>query len=471
MGVVRGRHTPWILAWLAMLPVAVLRAGLLGESDTFWQVRTGLLTMAQHAVPSVDPFSWTLRGEPWLLNSWGFNVIVGVSYRAAGLPGVALTCSALFLTAAGLVLLLARRLGATPLVSATLLLLAMPLLIPWFSARPQLVDYVAVLLLVLLLLRIADRRTPLVSIVGVGLLMCVWANLHAAALLGAAIVGTSAALLIARRESRTSGYYSLIATVVALAGSLATPFGLRLFRQTVQVRSASAPVVLEWEHLTPTRPVETAMFLIGVAALLVAVRRRDLAFTAALLVTAVSSLAALRILPVLVLLAVPVLASTASQPTVLSYGHRMRRVLIPGAAIGLGSLVILAAPSLGHIGQPDPQLYPAAVVDEIPRNCHLVNSYLLGGFVILLRPDVAVSIDSRNDLYGPERVAAAERLVGGGGDVDAELAGAGCVLVPPSSGLAKRLSEDPRWQLHASEAGGALFVRVPSGSATGDKPS
>src|SRR4051812_22123521 len=76
---------PWILAWLTILPLAVLRAGLLAETDTFWQVRTGLLTIEQRAIPRMDTFSWTAHGEAWTLNSWGYNVVVGAAYRVAGL--------------------------------------------------------------------------------------------------------------------------------------------------------------------------------------------------------------------------------------------------------------------------------------------------------------------------------------------------------------------------------------------------
>lgn len=91
----RARHLHWLLAWLALLPLAALRAGMLAETDTFWQIRTGLLTIAERAIPSVDPFSWTAYGESWRLNSWGFNIVVGMAYRVAGLPGVAITCAAM----------------------------------------------------------------------------------------------------------------------------------------------------------------------------------------------------------------------------------------------------------------------------------------------------------------------------------------------------------------------------------------
>ena len=30
----------WLLAWLAIVPVALIRARVLAESDTFWEIRT-----------------------------------------------------------------------------------------------------------------------------------------------------------------------------------------------------------------------------------------------------------------------------------------------------------------------------------------------------------------------------------------------------------------------------------------------
>ena len=199
---------------------------------------------------------------------------------------------------------------------------------------------------------------------------------------------------------------------------------------------------------------------LGIVALVLAVRRRDAVFTAALVVTIAASLVAIRILPILVLVAMPVLAAGMSAPAVLAYGRRMRLVFIPGAAIAVAVLTVLAVLSLAHLGRPDPALYPTAAVRQIPDGCHLFNSYQLGGFVMLERPDVPVSVDSRNDLYGADRVLQNDRLVRGEGDTDTRLAGAGCVLVPPASGLAQKLKGDPRWRLLTSEPAGALYVRA-----------
>jgi hypothetical protein len=62
---------------------------------------------------------------------------------------------------------------------------------------------------------------------------------------------------------------------------------------------------------------------------------------------------AIRLLPILVLLALPVLAASASRPPVLRYLHSRRIVLYLGLAAGM----VVALPSLGHIGRPDPAYY------------------------------------------------------------------------------------------------------------------
>jgi hypothetical protein len=452
-------RTRWLLAWLVFLPVALLRAGSLGETDTFWEIRTGLLTITQRSLPNVDPFSWTVHGQPWTLNSWGFNVTIATFYRLAGLPAVALLCASLVAAVGALVLLLARRLGASPIVTATLLLLTSPLLIGWLSARPQLVDYVAVLALTMLMRGLVEGRRSAWSLLALGILTIVWVNLHAGALLGVAIVGAITVMAFARRRTRDRTRWCLAALVTVAASSLINPYGIELIGQTIQVKGASTGIIDEWAHVDPTNPTQMIMIVLGLVALAVSARRADAAFAGALSVAVLGSVTAIRLLPILVLLALPVLAAFASQPVVLGYLHSRRVVLGPGAVAGVAALLWLAVPSLGHIGRPDPAIYPTRAVQDIPRSCKLFNSYVLGGFVLLERPDVQVSLDSRNDLYGAKRVAAEERLVRGRGDIAQELSAAGCVLVPPTSGLAKRLRTSPQWELKSSEPSAALFLR------------
>ena len=449
------RPRSWFLAWLAFLPIVVLRAGTLTEADTFWQIRSGLLTISHRTIPTADPFSWTVQGKPWTLNSWGFDVLIAEAYRLAGLPGVAWACAGLTMVVGGLVLLLARQLGASAFLAGMLLLLTSPLLIGWLSARPQLADYAAILVLTILMGRIAAGRGRIWPVLAAGIVSVVWVNLHAGELIGVAMICACAVLLLARGDLRGGGW-CLAAGALALAGSFLNPYGFGVLNQAAQVQSASSGVIIEWQHLNPGSPLQLAALAVGLAALTLAARRRNLIFTGELGIAAVGSVIAIRLLPILVLLALPVLAASASRPRVLRYLHSRRIVFYLGLAAG----AVVALPSLAHIGRPEPGYYSIKVVNDIPPHCRLFNSDLLGGFVILERPDVQVSLDTRNNLYGRQLLLAEEQVLAGKGDVTRGLAGVGCVLVPPATGLATWLRTSHEWKLTASDPAADLFVRA-----------
>jgi hypothetical protein len=128
-------------------------------------------------------------------------------------------------------------------------------------------------------------------------------------------------------------------------------------------------------------------------------------------------------------------------------------------ALGMAAVFLLSAPSLTHIGRPAPHIYPTALVADVPRGCRLFTAYNLGSYVILARPDVLVSIDSRNNLYGPALVLAQQRVLHGLGNLSRGLAGAGCVLVPRSYALAARLQNDAQWQVRDADQLAILYVR------------
>ncbi|MGT2464179.1 hypothetical protein [Sinomonas atrocyanea] len=454
------RDWPWLLAGLAIVPVVLIRAGVMAESDTFWQIRTGLLILDTGWIPTHDGFSWTAAGDPWVLNSWGFDVLIAAFYRAAGLPGVALVCAALAFVCLAVVLRLSYQLGAAPAVACVMLVLASPLLIGWLSARPQLIDYIAVPLLVILLRRFAHTPGPRL-IAAAGALLLAWTNLHAASLLGGAIIVAAGLLAVARRATRTAWRWFLALGVAALVGSLANPYGWGIFSQAAAVRDSSAAVVVEWQPLALADPVQLGMLALGLVAFVVSLRRREDAVTAAIAVTAASSIVAARMLPILLLLSIPVIAAALTGlPALRRYARPRRRMLSVGALLAVGGLVVSAVPSLNHLGEPDPGQYSTALVRSIPANCKVFNSYALGGFILLERPDVKVSIDSRNDLYGPRRVLDAQQVIQGTGNMQEGLVGAQCVLVPGTTPLAQNLQHSQQWRQIASDTTGILFTRT-----------
>ncbi|HXW86790.1 MAG TPA: hypothetical protein VEJ42_00885 [Streptosporangiaceae bacterium] len=452
---------PWLLAWLALLPVVVVRAGVLAEGDTFWQIRVGLLTLARHAIPATDTFSWTVHGKPYFQNSWGFDLLVAIAYRLGGLPGAAVLCALITLGMIALVLALARKVGASATATALALLLAAPLLVAWLTARPQLFDYAAVPALVLLLRGIERERFRWGAVALTALLAAVWINLHTEALLAVAIAGASAAVLfvLARRDSPWR--YAVAATAAAAAGCLANPYGIGVLHQASQVQADSSGLITEWAPFDPASPLQDLIMAAGVAALIIAWRRREAVLLAALAVCMAGSAEAIRFLPLVLILAVPLLAAFVSVPPdpIRRYLTSRRVMFQRCGALGMAAVVVLAAPSLTHIGRPEPSTFPAALVADIPHDCRLFTTDLIGDYVILARPDVLVSLDGRNNLYGPALLVAEERVLHGLGNLSRGLAGAGCVLVPRSYGLAARLRHDAQWKVRAASQFAILYVR------------
>lgn len=438
--------------------MALLRAGTLSESDTFWAIRAGQMTWEARALPVSDTFSWTAFGQPWTLHSWLFNVVLAGANALGGLQAVAILCALIVIIMAALQLRLARRMGARPWIAAAMLVGASPLYLEWISARPQIIDYLAVMMLVLLFKRSQTSKEPVWAIAWITMLMLIWTNLHSGSLLGLAMVAAFAVVSMVLSRDRFRQVVAWMAFIPAAVVTIVNPYGLDLFTQPSDVAGASTQLITEWQRADLLDPTTSVSLLIGLAALVFAIRRNDVAFTAALGTAFIGSLFAVRVLPVLVLLAIPMLAATVSQSRARLVLQRHRIVFIPPAIAGLVAVTAVALPNAGHIGRPNPDLYPVRLVSEIPPSCPLLNPYLLGGYVILARPDVHVSIDSRNDIYGTQAVAQAIRGLNGQLPLQQAVSYAQCALIPSDSGLAAQLRGSRDWRLEDRQGRFSLYV-------------
>lgn len=456
--VTRVDRRAWILCWLAFVPFVLFRAGTLAEADTFWQVRAGLQTIDELRIPTHDTFSWTVYGHTWTLNSWGFNVVEAMAYKIAGLPAVAIVAAFGAAGVGALVLFVARRNGAHPVIAGPLLWIAAGPMVVYFSARPQLVDYAAVLLLLLLIKSLLASTRPGSAVAGVGLLSIVWVNLHSGALLAVAITSATCVFASLSQRTRSRVQWCLAATAASALGMVINPYGWRLFVQGAHVQAASAGLITEWRHLDPTNPLQLLVLALGIGAFVIAVKTRSTADMAVVAVSLVAGVWAIRFLAVLLLVSIPTVAA-AMPDALITYGRSRRRMLRQGAIVAVGASLVLAVFGGIHLGRPDPKTYPRTLAADIPTGCNVYTTDLLGGFLILERPDVKVSLDGRNDLYDRGIDLSALGTLRGHGDVAQALRGAGCVLVPPTSGLADRLDHESGWKQVGAERAAVLFLR------------
>jgi len=55
------------------------------DPDLWWHVRIGQDIFATHHWPIVDPYSFTVGGNPWIAYEWLGDVLIGAVERAGGL--------------------------------------------------------------------------------------------------------------------------------------------------------------------------------------------------------------------------------------------------------------------------------------------------------------------------------------------------------------------------------------------------
>jgi hypothetical protein len=451
-----------VVTTAAFAALAALACSMPAQSDTWWHLRAGLET-AQGRSPFVDHFSWTVPGGFFWNHSWLAQLIFFFVHRAGDMPLLTALCASM--VTLGWWLVWRECLGD---VAERLLLLATALsisTITW-SVRPQ----VAIVLLPVLVAQVGRSR-----LVATGLVMALWANLHAGFALGVLVLGggVAAAVIYNRRALRVR----LLTAGVGLAATLATPLGLTNWREiAASLARSRANAIIEWQS-----PGFGGVFLIfwALAAVFVVAsvlrwRRLDSAYLQVSALAAclafVSATRAMRNIPGFMMLALPPLsAMIASRNGGRHEGSglastRLARSLQAGAiapaAVTIAWLWTHPTHSMGW--RP---LTPAAqsAIAECPAP--MFNTYALGGAVIWFVPSQPVFVDSRQDPYPMTVVLDAVRVEREGLYQPLfDERGIRCAVLPRSSPAVRRLS-DQGWYPRADDGDVVVLVR------TGGQPS
>jgi hypothetical protein len=102
------------------------------------------------------------------------------------------------------------------------------------------------------------------------------------------------------------------------------------------------------------------------------------------------------------------------------------------------------------------------LVAQLPAGCRLLNDDMVGDAVVLLRPDVPVSLDGRNDMYGRDTVIQIEHLFenrpGTAEFLDREHVT--CVLGPSAMPLLRALRHNSQWTVVGTDRVRILLVRT-----------
>ncbi|HEX7097872.1 MAG TPA: hypothetical protein VF377_01420 [Acidimicrobiia bacterium] len=373
-------HLALVAPWL-LLVIGSFRP--IRDNSFLWHVAAGREQEALGSVLTADPFSFTMRAEPWRTQSWLADLLYAWIEDVAGLTGfgwMLLVVGALTFAALGII---AWKFSRNLLTTAAMTLLSVPLLAPVLVPRPVVFTLPLFALVVLVW---EDHRLRWL----LPFPMWLWAAIHGSFFLGLVYVG---ARVLARREWR-----SWPVPVVAAAATLATAHGLGIVQIVVEFLTARPHLahISEWrppEFLTPP----LLPFVVGLVLLLIgAIRGRlamgDLWVVVPFLVLALSATRA--VAPAWIALA-PVLAASASWNRD-RFGHGFP---IPVAAMVL--VLILVGPFLytGSV-QVDPDRFPIAASAHLRPELRTFHDDVAGGYFIYDSTlEDGVFIDDRVELF------------------------------------------------------------------------
>ncbi len=462
---------------------------LLQEPDTLWQIRTGQWTLEHARVPTVDVYSYTAAGKPWVSMQWLSQVIYALTFDAGGWRGMAVLAAASSAAIVGIVCFyLLRQLRFSVAIWCAVLTGAA--MAPHFTARPHIFSYVLLALWMISLLNAYDdEKYELPPLLTLAPLMILWANIHGSFTYGLTLLYIFLACCLyhnfAKRDYAKCRRV-LIAAAATTACAAITPYGiLPAFMTTTLVSMKFASGYIN-ELRSPDFHASNFV-LIYFVAIFLAIAGFGVRLGGARLVSFGLALATglryMRALFMFFLLApiilarpaaraVPYLApqsSNAEAPEAQGAPDALLGLLQKYATAVLIGCVALAALATASVWRrddivPPATIAPAAAIDFVKRNNiagNVFNSQLFGGYLIW--SGIPVFIDGRLEVYGD----AFERKYAQTIDLT-DVAKAYAVLdeynvawaiLNPYEPLVSELARNAAWEKAYADADAIVFVR------------
>ena len=175
--------------WLWLVPGGLfvrLCLSNIPPNDFWWHVRTGQLILQSRAIPTLDLFTYTQPGAPWINQAWLMQVLLALLMQWGGAPLVIFVHALLITTGYTLVLrACAPRYGVRISVWSTVIGIAIG--IQTWVVRPQTFSFLAFGLLLFLIEK--HRQGHRRALWWAAPLFVVWVNAHGVFVFGLAALG------------------------------------------------------------------------------------------------------------------------------------------------------------------------------------------------------------------------------------------------------------------------------------------
>jgi hypothetical protein len=448
------------------------------DPDLWWHIKVGQDILATHRWPTVDPYSFTAAGQPWIAYEWLGEVLLAWVAKTGGLLGLATLLFALssivMLALYGYATLKSGNSKAGFVVATVLCSLAFAS----FNLRPQMFGYLFLILVLIILEKFRQGKNNALWFLPPIFLL--WVNTHGSFIIG---IGVLAFTLVAGLwefrvgsiEGRKWTAHQRVRLELTLLLSLAilplTPYGAQLavypfdmaFGQPINLAN-----IQEWLPM-PFDLGGGKLFLVVMIALLVAqmLTRMTMEVGDATLFLGGFAMACLhrRFLLLFVPFSAPLAASILARwlpPYERKKDHFYLNAAIMAAAV---AGMVWYFPKTSDLEKATAKLYPVQAVAYLrqhPVRGPVFNSYGFGGYLVDKLPEQPVFIDGRGDLYERggifgEYIEVSDMKPGAFRILDQHHIEA--CLVERKEAIATALAAMPGWELRYTDGLSALFVR------------
>ena len=434
------------------------------DPDWWWHLRIGHDIWAAKAIPTVDTYSFTRAGQPFIAHEWLFEVLTYLGLQAFGYSGLVLGMALLVTATYTVHYLLLRAVGAGRVLSGLLVAWTLVLSFMAITLRPHLFTllFLSIELWCLYLYRAGHRRfiwlLPPLTIL--------WVNLHGAWIMG---LGTLALFIVGEwlngriHKEPIPLRHALLALAGMLAAAVVNPEGPALLLYPLGFiggDSATMRYIQEWQ---PPSFREAMGLAFGLSVLLLAVlglRRPRIDYTFLLWTLAFGYLgfSAMRHVPLYALVVMPIIAQQL--PAAWRGPERPYRENPLSAAanwflllvvVGTMAVIVFGNPLAQVHSKPNLTGYPTQALAYLKAHPegNVLNDDGWGGYLITNLPERPVFIDSRVDFYGLEfleEYIAVVRLRPEWRSVLIRYDIA-YILMPPDTQLIAALRDDPAWRV------------------------
>ena len=227
------RYFTLVLLTLSLPFICLAGRPLFG--DAWWVMASGRVLVEQGQIPQADPFTFAPHTSVYFDVQWLGQLAFYTAYRLLGLEGVAVFNAAVASLTFGLILRLAWQ-RSHNMAAATLSVLFAELTALWFlHPRAQTLAFAAFAATAVLLTAVRPR---LRTLVGLGALAALWANLHGSFFIGPVLsllllAGEVGEALLQSRWRSLIGQprvrFLTLAVLAQALGTLVNPYGLGIY--------------------------------------------------------------------------------------------------------------------------------------------------------------------------------------------------------------------------------------------------